>query len=81
MLVDQARIVITPDEARQLILKRWNSVLHQTIDSYLQAHSRALLQAIENLNGKYTTPLQSILNEREKETELLNSFLIELGYE
>jgi type I restriction enzyme M protein len=81
LLVDQARIVITPDEARQLILKRWNSVLHLTINSYLQTHSRGLLLAIENLYAKYTTPLQSILNEREKETELLNSFLIELGYE
>ena len=80
-LVDLARLSITPDEAKQLILKRWKAVLHQTINSYLQTHSRQLLIAIENLHSKYTIPLHSILTEREKETTLLNSFLIELGYE
>jgi hypothetical protein len=39
------------------------------------------LQAVENLHEKYTTPLHSILSEREKETQLLNTFLMELGYE
>ena len=80
-LVDQARLLITPEEAKELILKRWNSVLHQTIKGYLQAHSRQLLLAIENLHSKYTTPLHSILSQREKETEQLNTFLTELGYE
>lgn len=80
-LVDEARIKITPDEAKQLILNRWNRILHQTINGYLQAHSRGLLQSIENLWEKYTTTLNSILSEREKETQLLNTFLTELGYE
>ena len=80
-LVDVARMQITPPQAKELILKRWNSLLHQTINGYLQSHSRQLLLAIENLYDKYTTPLHSILKEREKETTLLNSFLMELGYE
>ena len=80
-LVDEARLKITPEEAKELILKRWNTVLHQTINGYLQAHQRQLLIAIENLYNKYTTPLHGILSEREKKTKLLNAFLIELGYE
>jgi len=80
-LVEQARLLITPEEAKELILKRWQMVLHQTINGYLQTHSRQLLIAIEHLHSKYTTPLHSILEAREKETQLLNSFLIELGYE
>ena len=72
---------LTPEEAKELILKRWLSVLHGTINGYLQTHQRHLLQAVENLRDKYTTPLHSILMEREKETQLLNSFLMELGYE
>lgn len=79
--VDLARMVITAPQAKELILKRWNAVLHQTINGYLQTHSRNLLLAIENLHNKYTTPLQSILNEREREMEQLNRFLVELGYE
>ena len=80
-LVDEARLKITPEEAKALILSRWNRTLHQTINGYLQAHSRHLLQNIENLWEKYTTTLNSILSEREEETKLLNAFLTELGYE
>ena len=68
-LVDSARTTILPEEAKELILKRWNSVLHQTINGYPQTHIRQLLAAIENLHSKYTLPLHSILTEREKETE------------
>ncbi len=80
-LVDKARLLISPEEAKELILKRWKITLQQTINGYLQTHSRKLLQAIENLHDKYTIPLHKILSEREKETQLLNTFLIELGYE
>jgi len=80
-LVDQARLLIAPEEAKDLIMQRWLRTLQQTVNDYLQAHQRQLLQAVENLWEKYTTPLQSILEEREKETELLNQFLVELGYE
>lgn len=79
--VEQARLLITPEEAKELILKRWQTVLHQTIIGYLQTHSRQLLIALEHLHSKYTTPLHSILEARETETQLLNNFLMELGYE
>lgn len=80
-LVDQARSLISEEEAKKLILIRWRRTLHQTIYGYLQTHQRNLLQAVENLWDKYTTPLHSILSERDKETKLLNAFLMELGYE
>jgi type I restriction enzyme M protein len=80
-LVETARERILPEEAKELILKRLNTVLHSTINGYLQTHSRQLLISIELLYSKYTTPLHNILSEREKETELLNNYLIELGYE
>jgi type I restriction enzyme M protein len=80
-LVDQARLLITPEEAKDLILSRWLRTLQQTVNDYLQAHQRQLLQAVENVWDKYTTPLHTILGEREKVTELLKTYLIELGYE
>ncbi len=80
-LVDQARILILPEEAKELILKRWNNVLHETINCYLQNHSRSLLIAIENIYRKYITPLHHVSSEREKETKVLNKYLAELGYE
>ena len=81
LLVDEARLKITPEEAKELILSRWNRTLHQTINGYLQAHSRRLLQNIETLWDKYTTTLNSILSQREEQNQLLNIFLTELGYE
>ncbi len=80
-LVDKARLLITPEQAKDLILKRWLRTLQQTVNDYLQAHQRQLLQAVENVWEKYTVPLHSILKEREEQTEILNTFLIELGYE
>ncbi|TAF78921.1 MAG: type I restriction-modification system subunit M [Sphingobacteriales bacterium] len=80
-LVETARLLISPEDAKELILKRWQAVLHQTINGYLQTHSRQLLIALEHLHSKYTSPLYSILETRETETQLLNTFLMELGYE
>ena len=80
-LVDSARLKITPEEAKELILQRWKATLMSTVNGYLQNHSRLLLLAVNNLHDKYTLPLHSILSDREKETQLLNNFLIELGYE
>ena len=80
-LVDSARLKITPEEAKELILKRWKATLHSTVNGYLQNHSRKLLLEVNNLHDKYTIPLHNILLDRDKETQLLNSFLIELGYE
>ena len=80
-LVDKARLLITPEEAKELIMKRWLRTLQQTVNDYLQAHQRQLLLAVENVWEKYTVPLHSVLEAREKETKLLNTFLIELGYE
>ena len=80
-LVDQARLLITPDEAKELIMQRWLRTLQQTVNDYLQAHQRQLLQAIENVWEKYTTTLQNILSDRETQTELFDAYLLELGYE
>lgn len=80
-LVDEARRIISPEEAKTLILRRWQNTLQQTLNVYLQNHTRQLLQKLENVFDKYTLPMHHILTDREHETELLNKFLVELGYE
>ena len=79
-LVEQAREQITPEEAKQLIINRWLSKLYSTISSYLDAHTRHLQQAVEELHDKYTVTLTNILTERDTYTQELNRFLEELGY-
>lgn len=80
-LVEQAREQITADKAKQLIINRWHTKLHSTINSYLEVHTRQLQQAVEELHSKYTVTLTDILTEREIFTNELNKFLEELGYE
>ncbi len=80
-LVEEARAKITVEDAKSLIIKRWERTLHTVINDYQENHTRNLIAAIEELFEKYTTTLDSVLNSREKETQLLNNFLIELGYE
>ena len=80
-LVEKARAKISVEEAKALIIKRWERTLHAVITGYQENHTRNLIAAIEELFEKYTTTLDAVLNSREKETQLLNNFLIELGYE
>ncbi len=68
-LVDKARLLITPEEAKELIMKRWLRTLQQTVNDYLQAHQRQLLQAVENVWEKYTNTLHGILDSREADTK------------
>ena len=79
--VEQAREQITPEVAKKLILNRWHSNLHTTINSYLEVHTRQLQQSVEELLDKYTVTLIDILTKRDIYTMELNKFLEELGYE
>ncbi len=67
--MDKARLLITPEEAKELIMKRWLRTLQQTVNDYLQAHQRQLLQAVENVWEKYTNTLHGILDSREADTK------------
>ena len=80
-LVEEARAKITEEEAKELIIKRWERTLHSVVISYQEIHTRNLINAIEELYKKYVTTLDDVLKAREAENQLLNSFLIELGYE
>jgi type I restriction enzyme M protein len=80
-LVEQAREKITPDEAKELIIKRWKRTLHAVVAGYQEIHTRNLINSISELYEKYTITLDDVLSSREQETQLLNNFLKELGYE
>ncbi len=80
-LVEKAREKITPDEAKVLILERWQQTLNDTVNAYIQQYQRSLRSHLERIWDKYTVTLTDILNDREKEQTVLNNFLMELGYE
>ncbi|MFT5250016.1 MAG: type I restriction enzyme M protein, partial [bacterium] len=80
-LVAKAREKITPEEAKVLILTRFNETLHNTLMDYVKRYERALITELEIRFTKYQNTLVSILDNREQAANQLNNFLMELGYE
>jgi type I restriction enzyme M protein len=80
-LVEKAREKITPDEAKALIMARWKTTLNQTVMDYVNRFERTLSQELENRFTKYAETLKGILHDRDNAAQLLDNFLIELGYE
>ncbi len=80
-LVARARLAISTDEARMVIVARLRRVLMETYEAYLRADLRACVRAIENLWSKYAVTAKVIEAQRDAASEQLKAFLVELGYE
>lgn len=80
-MVAAARAQISEEEARELILGRFQRLLVDVFDGYLRQYERAFVAAVENLWQKYAVTTKQILAERDREADQLNRFLKELGYE
>ena len=80
-LVEQARLKISNDEARQVIVERLGKVLLESYRQYLRADQRACISVIENLWGKYAVTAKQIETERDSAKAELQKFLVELGYD
>jgi type I restriction enzyme M protein len=80
-LIAAARAKITEDEAKRLILERFQRLLTDQFDGYLRQYQRSFVAAVENLWQKYAVTTKQILADRDREAAQLNAFLKELGYE
>ncbi|WP_042302660.1 N-6 DNA methylase [Paraburkholderia kururiensis] len=80
-LVEQARLKISKDEARQVIVERLGKLLFESYRQYLRADQRACIAAVENLWSKYAITAKQIEAARDGAAEMLQGFLMELGYD
>ena len=80
-LVEQARLKISPDEARKVILLRLGQTLFDSYRQYLRADQRACVAVIENLWRKYAVTAKQLEAERELAAAEFEGYLVELGYE
>lgn len=80
-LVAAARAKISQEDAKGLILERFQRLLHNQFDGYLRQYQRAFIAAVENLWQKYAVTTKQILADRDREAAQLDAFLKELGYE
>ena len=81
VLIEKARERITEEDAKELILERFRQLLLTEYQGYLRQYRQGFVAKVENLWSKYSVTVKEILAERDKEAELLNQFLVELGYE
>ena len=79
-LVEQARLKISADQARQAIVERLGQVLFSSYQQYLRADQRACVAAIESLWSKYAVTAKRIEAERDEAAAELQTYLKELGY-
>ncbi len=79
-LVQQARERITEDEARELIINRFYSILAEVLNQYIKEHLLIINDVIVNLWDKYKITASRILKERDEGSHKLDEFLKELGY-
>ncbi|WP_299707500.1 N-6 DNA methylase [uncultured Pontibacter sp.] len=80
-LVEAARQKITPADAEELILQRWQNVLWAGLQMHLKQNQMEVLAQLEKLFEKYQVNLKELLSSREEEQVILHEFLVELGYE
>lgn len=80
-LVQAAREQISDTDAKALIEARFKKDLQADFNAYIRTLTTSLVKAVENLHDKYAVMVKDILVQRDKEAELLNGFMKELGYE
>lgn len=72
--------VITPQEAKQLILKRLYDLINNELSRYLNSEKRATVAVFEKLCDKYAVSAREMEKERGATMRELESYLTKLGY-
>lgn len=78
--LDRMKGIITPDEARELILQKHNELISTELNRYLLAGKRALLGTLESLWDKYTVSTADLETQRTQTLAELNQFLVDFNY-
>jgi type I restriction enzyme M protein len=72
--------VITPEDAKRLILKKLYDLVSSELTRYLNTEKRALIGAFEKLWDKYAVSFQLLEQKRHTTIHELNGFLTQLAY-
>jgi type I restriction enzyme M protein len=78
--LDWARLALTPEACRRLVLEIARAGLAAELERYVAGHRAQVVVAVENWWDKYRVPLREIEAEREVTAERLARFERELGY-
>lgn len=72
--------MITPEQSKDLILKKHFNLISEELNRYLNQEKRGLISVFENLWDKYKDSYKAIEEKQEKAVNDLNKYLQELKY-
>ncbi len=78
--IERKRASLTEEEAKNLLLEKFNKVVEVQLNKYLNAEKKEIIRIFENLWEKYKVSLGEITTERDEEVNKLNEFLTKLRY-
>lgn len=67
-------------EARELVLEKWQHLIIDRLQQFINIEKRMLIAEYEKLWDKYTIPAQHLENDRTDAMSVLNQFLKQLNY-
>lgn len=76
----QTTSIITPDEAKELTLKKHHSLIYNELNIKIKDELNNLIKIFENFQNKYQKSLQTLENELKQSEDKINKFLKTLGY-
>jgi len=71
---------MTTNEARELILEKWQHLIMDRLQQFIDTEKRILIAEYEKLWDKYHLPANTIEQDRNEAMAELNQFLKQLGY-
>ena len=71
---------MTLAEARELVLEKWQHLIIDRLQQFIDTEKRILIAEYEKLWIKYNLPAQQLELDRTDAMTELNQFLIQLGY-
>lgn len=76
----QETLIITPDEAKELTLKKHHSLIYNELNIKIKDELNNLIKIFENFQNKYQKSLLTLENELKQSENKINEFLKTLGY-
>lgn len=72
--------VITPEQSKELILKKLHDLINNELARYLDTEKRGTIAVFEKLWDKYAVSAQAIERQRDETMVKFNGYLTKLGY-
>jgi type I restriction enzyme M protein len=79
--VEAFRSKLTKEQSKELIVEKFKKEVLKILDGYLSEGEQKVIACLENYFDKYSVTLKNLKKSRDLESQKLDTFMKELGYE